>query len=229
MFAVCCAAEEGGNQITTGGLPLASVAKLPDATPVSAEPEAEPGAEEGAAPPAVADSFTVVFDCSGEGMQLGLLLDTVDGKSCIIQEITEGLVQNHNMKSSLDQVIKLHDNICSVNGSGSDKAELLKALEAVKRGAALTMCFERPKEQTVLINKPGQIGIELCYQQTSYGLTIKNIQSGLLDDWNRANPSTPIRTGARIVAMNGVTSGPMGLLKSMKESDILLLTVMNYQ
>jgi len=237
MFA-CCTVEEDKSHVSMDAMALPEPEPAGKVSPAFDEfviETPEPVAAVAAASPApvpkvVVDdgTFTVVIEFAGEGKLLGLSLDTTDDKVCVVKGISEGLLQTHNLNCSPDQVVKKSDKMCAVNGSRSDTNELITALE-VKDAATLTLVFEHPKDQSVLLKKPGTIGVTLNYKQKSHGLMIRDIHNGLLGDWNKENPDTLIKSGDRIVAVNGVQDGPMGLLEKIRDSETPLLSIMRYK
>jgi len=170
----------------------------------------------------------IELDRSGPMKDLGLGLDSTDKDFCIIKEISEGMVMNYNKTCPASKAIKIFDRIISVNGRPGSLTEFAKVLADLRDDTSLSIEVLHPTETSVLLKKPGVLGITLNYKNGSVGLLVKDIQDGLLDDWNKSHPDTPIKSGDLIVGVNGVRFTPMGALHQIKESSAPIMTVMRY-
>ncbi|CAE8645791.1 unnamed protein product [Polarella glacialis] len=235
MFDFCCSEnEEVGQQVISVSvaepvLPAVVPSRAAEVVDLRSEFAPAPAVESLKSPAAAGATLAVELDRSGTVQDIGLGLDSTDEELCIIKEISEGMVMNYNKTCPAGKAIKIYDRIISFNGcltgSLTEFTELLADLEDEE---TLTMEVVQPTETRVLIQKPGEFGMILNYKRASVGLLIKDICDGLLNDWNLANPDTPIQSGDLIVAVNGVTDNALSLLEQIKESSAPVLTVMRY-
>ncbi|CAE8584519.1 unnamed protein product [Polarella glacialis] len=197
-----------------------------------AEPEFEfapaPAVEPLPSPAAAGGTLVIGLERSGTVADLGLILDSTNEELVIIQGISEGLVRNYNKTCPARKAIKIYDWIISLNGTRGSLPEFRKLLESLKVENTLTIEVVQPTETSVLLKKAGVLGITLNYKTASVGLLVKGINDGTLNEWNKAHPDTPIKPGDLIVAVNKVTYNAVDLLKKLKESGSLDITVMRY-
>lgn len=122
--------------------------------------------------------------------------------------VADGPVDAFN-KANPDKAVLVNYKLFSVNGVGKGDAETMsKALQQ----PATEMVFvvgkpSDPKDWTASIEKkPGmKLGVRLVTHsfEKEY-LTVGAITSGLIDDFNKQNPSMAIEAEDRIMAVNGV-------------------------
>ncbi|CAE8629655.1 unnamed protein product [Polarella glacialis] len=221
MFACCTGDEKVGQQ----GVP-SPAAELVD---LKSEFAPAPAVESLPRPAAAGATLVIELDRSGTVKDLGLSLDSTDEDLCIIKDISqEGIVMKYNMTCPAGKAIKIYDRIVSLNGKRGSLTEFTKVLADSKDQNTLIIEVVQPTETSVLFKQPGDFGITLNYKRASVGLRVMEIHDGLLSEWNKAHPDTPIKSGDLIVAVNGVTNQALSLLQQIKEANGPVLTVMRY-
>ncbi|CAE8639062.1 unnamed protein product [Polarella glacialis] len=169
----------------------------------------------------------------GTAKDLGVGVDEIDEDLCIIKKISDGMVMSYNKTCPFGKAIKVYDRIISLNGKRGSLTVFNKMLAQWNEQDQNTLTIEvvQPTETRVLIECPGDLGATFNYTQASLGILITEIHYGLLSDWNKAHPDSPIKSGDLIVAVNGVANKAPLLrlfLRRINKSRALDMTFMRY-
>eukprot|EP00933_Yihiella_yeosuensis_P008468 TRINITY_DN113929_c0_g1_i1.p1 TRINITY_DN113929_c0_g1~~TRINITY_DN113929_c0_g1_i1.p1 ORF type:complete len:227 (+),score=37.04 TRINITY_DN113929_c0_g1_i1:215-895(+) len=162
---------------------------------------------------------------------LGLCIDTADDERVIVKRVeATGLLHEWNRKCPADKIVQPNDRISKINDIAVKAVDLTSPTSKIllAGSAPLKLSIQRPTVRICKLKKPGSYGLQLGYKQSSTGLAIKNIQSGLLQDWNLANPTRAIENRDRIVAINEQSGTAPELLKRLSVLSEVSLTILHY-
>mmetsp|Transcript_64412 Transcript_64412/g.153649 ORF Transcript_64412/g.153649 Transcript_64412/m.153649 type:complete len:343 (-) Transcript_64412:199-1227(-) len=156
----------------------------------------------------------------GVGMEIQALDDML-----IILRLRDGPLREWNASHNQPLQVAPGDRILSVNDTSSDIEALL---QGIKGSTHLKLRIRRPEYFQIAIDKSGKgLGAALLVNTDPLGmLNINQLRDGALKDWNYANPSRQLRSGDRIVWVNGVQGKPRAMLDRVKKDsqlDMVLL------
>merc|ERR1719210_2878061 len=102
------------------------------------------------------------------------------------------------------QRLRSGDFVFAVNGVSGDLTSMMKELQAT---TTIEFSVRRPFRLDVSINRRGSsVGCGITYDaNTGVSLVIESINEGCISKWNRENPERVVKTGDRIVSVNGQT------------------------
>eukprot|EP00440_Ansanella_granifera_P068817 gb/GFBE01074648.1/.p1 GENE.gb/GFBE01074648.1/~~gb/GFBE01074648.1/.p1 ORF type:complete len:236 (+),score=59.26 gb/GFBE01074648.1/:1-708(+) len=175
----------------------------------------------------------VVLDFSSCN-ELGLTFDLTDKVTIVVKEVLTGLVMAWNAsRDPAEPKVKAYDRLLEVNGKSGGQAELIRAVQQAKEGATrIQLRFRQPEERSALIKKvPGkELGVILNYAKSSLGLTVKDIEDGLVKEWNAAHEAEQMSILDRVCAVNGASEhgDPEKLIALIKTSEAPVLSFMHY-
>lgn len=169
--------------------------------------------------------FKVSLQKATKDVPVGLELDTVGGSIAMVTRILEGMVNDHNKTASSDQAINVGHFIMEVNGIAGDTKQM--GLQAVQ-SASLDLLVRRPAMFTVQLNKAnaqGSLGIEFEYLSVGKSLLIREINRGLIEDWNQIPGNVLVVCGDRIVGVNSFQGESDKMLQMIRDQEVLTLTM----
>jgi hypothetical protein len=156
---------------------------------------------------------------------LGLDIDSSDGKTLLILKVREGPVKDWNGRSHRDLKVRHLDRITEVNGVSGDSSRLQDIIKAERDLLLLTI--KRSKEFNVSLDKNAhgqsahaKIGLDIVHSGME-SLLIKRVKDGMVSDWNQKNPDQTIHVGDRIVQINGKRGDSHKLLDLVANQDKL--------
>lgn len=155
---------------------------------------------------------------------LGVDLDTQDDNMLYVSGVKSGPFQLYNSTVKSTDQLKQGQFIVQVNGVAGNTALMA---ENLKKHWKLDLVVRRSMEMTVPIDKKEKktsLGLEFP-KVNSNNLMIVDIIHGPVYAWNCANPDLEVRTGDRIVAVNGQGGKASDLQKKLKALDKFQLTV----
>lgn len=144
---------------------------------------------------------------------LGLAVDPDDGEALMVSAVDEGLVQEWNKNSSTRQVT-VGDRILSVNGLYGSPMQLFDFLN---ESESLQLEFKQHSERSVTLFRDlpdRKLGLVLRHREGGNVLLVKEISTGIVEDWNRDHAGSEIRCGDRIVEVSG-TRGRGSMLNDL--------------
>ncbi|CAE7428538.1 unnamed protein product [Symbiodinium natans] len=210
MFCHCCASDDKENQ-----LDLAPELKT---TPKAFGTLADEVQED--------DSRFIVVLKGGTG-SFGLSVDRSNSVCVIVRDVTGGAAAIWNESNPTKQ-IKPFDQILEVNGEPCSGEDISSKLED-RDVKDIRLTVKRPEERTLVLHKPGRLGIDVNYRKTSAKPWIASVGSGLVAEWNKAKPEMAVAANDRIVSVNGHSGATDILLEKLRSSDdTMVLTVMHY-
>mmetsp|Transcript_30405 Transcript_30405/g.68244 ORF Transcript_30405/g.68244 Transcript_30405/m.68244 type:complete len:214 (+) Transcript_30405:81-722(+) len=158
---------------------------------------------------------------------LGLAVDRSNTRCVIVRAITGGAAAAWN-ETHPEQEIKIFDQIVEVNGQPCTGEDIASKLDE-ENAQDVQLTLKRPEERTVVLQKPGRLGIDVNYRKTSLKPWLASIGAGLVADWNANKPDAAIGPNARILAVNGHSGSTEVILEKLRSpSDTMILTVMQY-
>lgn len=184
--------------------------------------------------------FTVKVKMGKQG--LGVEVDWADGKTLYIKGLkSAGAVIDHNRENPQEK-LQVGHRIVEVNGKSGVIKEMLAECKKggtltfkVRRGIFMEASSAGAKKGDLVLPKPGKNEIAVLLempvgQRTMLGLEvdwssgnslyIKEVQSGLIKDWNRKHSSgTEVAPGDSIMAVNGVTGDTQAMVKQIQASN----------
>jgi hypothetical protein len=173
----------------------------------------------------------------------GLKLNT---STMAVTDIVDGPAMRYNKKSAAGYQIMKDDRIIAVDGSSGTALQLWQAMHNTFTPRTMTLTIQRPgllapvahtwdvnisrsrfETSTTLVD-PQQsttLGVDfaLLFQKVVVVCAIK--AGGLIDVYNKANPSTAIEAGDVLVSCNGVREDSSQMLLASKQSDYLQFLV----
>lgn len=191
----------------------------PVVTPV--EEPAKPTAVFPQRRPSTEREFKVQFTAR----DIGLTLDSAgdEGSVLIIELHKGGEALTWNAQNPEEKHIKHGDRMVEVKGVTTPKG-ILDTLKGTTRPLEVTI--RRPVEFQVTLVKNATtpligLGIAPSGSQT---LLLKMVKEGMVQEWNKANPSQQIRAGDRIVGLNGMRGDAQKLLEAIQSNSSLAIT-----
>jgi len=170
------------------------------------------------------------------GNQLGLLLDDIDHRHCVVYQVKPGgLVDAWNQTARRDAVVSAGDLLLQVQGSSGGAqdltARLREAWQATEPEGTMTLRFQRPRISYVSLVKQGRpLGITVApvdERQPGTGIIIEEVSpDGALSDWNAAQ-RYKVEPGSRIVAVNGGRRHK-SMLTTLQSNDYLNIKVIDW-
>lgn len=163
-----------------------------------------------------ARTFTIRIPERKEGMSLGVDLD-VSSKGLLVLKVKEGLVQAWNQAHPKLEV-KHGDSIMSVGSTEGDSTAMLSEMKLFK---PLEMRIRRGLTMVVSINKAKyedkKLGLSVTNSQ-HISLLVKDVTGGIIGKWNEDNPDKEIRSGDRIIEVDGIAGNPGAILEHLMRS-----------
>eukprot|EP00440_Ansanella_granifera_P053070 gb/GFBE01057537.1/.p1 GENE.gb/GFBE01057537.1/~~gb/GFBE01057537.1/.p1 ORF type:complete len:239 (+),score=58.32 gb/GFBE01057537.1/:1-717(+) len=157
---------------------------------------------------------------------LGVDVDNTDDGKPIIKEVAPaGAAAAWNMNNPDNQILPF-DAILGVNGEDVQGAALPEQLEFT--GGKITLRLKRPTERTVVLKRPGALGLTVNYKKRSASPWVASIEEGLLANFNKENPDGAIAVGDRLLSVNDRSGDTLLLLKALKEAEHLTLKFLHY-
>lgn len=102
--------------------------------------------------------------------------------------------------------------------------------EVVATKAESTLVAQGPVADGVhfnvkLVKTPGvRLGVDVDLSEGSV-LIVDKVSAGLMDEWNKANPSKVVRRGDRFLAVNGQRGNSQRLTEECRSADVLEIVV----
>jgi len=176
------------------------------------------GKEYPAVPPL---TFTVEVE-KGDRTELGLKLDTSDGKNLMVFAVDSGAFANYNTTADPSKKLMKSDFIVSVNEASSQNGCItqMKQSSVVKcvftRGIELSVILEREEQETPL-------GLEFpdILKTHSLGLPITKVTEGAAKTYNDAcgnSEGDKLRVHDRILSVMGETGAPADVKEKMENA-----------
>lgn len=211
-------------------------------------PEALPSAPDAlpSAPVAEASAdpreFAIALDTS-QGARLGIVVDHEDGRTLLIESITEGLVQDWNA-SHPDLQVRPGDRIMEVNGVRHDVVRIVGECKQYHTLAMLILpgaglpaatpeatdvraaALAQGGEFGIVLDRTGgvRLGIDVCLIGR-HDLLVEAIHVGLVQAWNRANPGARVVENDCIVEVNGVRGDEKLLAEECTREAVLRMKI----
>jgi len=156
----------------------------------------------------------------GAGLEIQALDDML-----IILKLGDGPIREWNASHDTSLTVSPGDRIVAVNDVNTDVEALLAAIKSL---TSLKIRVRRPAYFRIHIDKAGKgLGAALLVNTDPLGmLTIHQLRDGALKDWNAENPNQQLRSGDRILWVNGVTGKPNSMIAKVKKEaqlDMVLL------
>jgi len=152
----------------------------------------------------------------------GLNFHSSDGQMLIITEVLPGaLLSRWNETCLSSQVVRPWDCLYQVNGRSGFSQELVAQLKNIGR---VELCFRRPWESNVTVNKNGKVLGLLLSPTTGAGLYVQDVQAGAAME-----AGVQIKAGDHIMAVNGQQTSAMDMIEMIKTNDLLNLKVLSYR
>jgi len=178
--------------------------------------------------------FVVALDMGLQPKPLGLDVDNLDSRGSLITGIHDGLIDVHNLNHP-QQAVRPFDSIVGLNGTCGQISQLLRVkmsslpAEPVAAAPRLMLGILRPDRRKVRLVKPGELGVQLKYTNSSTGIVISHIsEQGLIADWNASHPDASVCPGDRIVEINGRMLTGRVMLEHIRREVELEMTVLHY-
>uniref|UniRef100_A0A7S1AWC5 PDZ domain-containing protein n=1 Tax=Noctiluca scintillans TaxID=2966 RepID=A0A7S1AWC5_NOCSC len=157
---------------------------------------------------------------------VGFDLETVCGKLLVARLLGSGhaIAWNACHWDDHRQTLRPGDRIVSVNGVEGDSSVLI---EELKKDRRLKIVFRHAMEYNVSLTR-GRRGLGICVvggHAKMDMLKISAMKDGLVEDFNNSHDEPKIMVGDRIVAVNGVSLDPEGMLHQLKSSSDMDLTL----
>lgn len=178
--------------------------------------------------------FVVPLDMGMQPKPLGLDVDNLDSRGSLITGIHEGLIDVHNLNHP-QQAVRPFDSIIGLNGTCGPISQLLRVkmsslpAEPVAAAPRLMLGILRPDRRKVRLVKPGELGVQLKYTNSSTGIVVSHIsEHGLIADWNASHPETSVCPGDRIIEINGRVLNGREMLEHIRREVELEMTVLHY-
>eukprot|EP00929_Paragymnodinium_shiwhaense_P053941 TRINITY_DN27043_c0_g1_i1.p1 TRINITY_DN27043_c0_g1~~TRINITY_DN27043_c0_g1_i1.p1 ORF type:complete len:234 (+),score=59.90 TRINITY_DN27043_c0_g1_i1:105-806(+) len=167
----------------------------------------------------------VAIEKEDESQDIGLDLDSADRDVVQVCHVKRGPVQSYNAMATKDQDLRVGDLILEVNGLRHST----QMMQKMNRGSSLLgMLVVRPALFVVCIDKNcGPLGIDIDFTEPGCCFLVRNVKSeGLIHEWNAANQGYQVKSGDRIMKVNGREGSPKELLRYYEEATNLVeLTV----
>lgn len=159
---------------------------------------------------------------------IGLTYDLEDTQTVYVTGIKQGLIAEHNEDEKPARRLQLGSFIMKVNDVEGDANELA---ELLKKETILDLVIRRPMEWRVAIcaSTEKNLGMEFCKKKVGNALLITKVSEPAkhtkggprqrkrpVQEWNAANPEQKIKTGDRIVAVNGYKGKAAYLYKKIQ-------------
>mmetsp|Transcript_73388 Transcript_73388/g.170241 ORF Transcript_73388/g.170241 Transcript_73388/m.170241 type:complete len:391 (+) Transcript_73388:145-1317(+) len=199
------------------------------------------------------EEFTLVIE-SGKKKVLGVDFDCQDDTTMHVVAVKAGLMMTYNKMVEPERQVTPGDFIMKVNGVEGDSTKLVERIKqdtrlelVVRRPTELVVAIGTATS-TDFRNSPRRIrtpkfmprfsctqaepedrcqdyfGMQLK-DPFGYALVVTRVMAGLVEDWNTENPEQAVRSGDRIVAVNGRTGLAVDLLKWIKASERFHMTI----
>jgi hypothetical protein len=171
----------------------------------------------------------VVTRVSSSGGPVGLDLDLLDGESALVVDVTPGVLHHGEGKvnrTGENHFMQEHDRILEVNGARG----VVDLVARLKEDSVWNLLVQRPLRFTVQITKgkAASLGLELCHADNGTSLLISKVLEGPMQDWNASHPELRVKTGDRIVGVNGIRGPAELLLRSSKGESNLTFEINSY-
>jgi hypothetical protein len=232
MFFCCASEDKGTDVIFDPHRESADVVRAPassqQAKPVEKVQVLSAPAIEKAAEKVEGDVSLFEVEVKKYSGEVGLKCDVTDEDVLLVKEVLPGGdLSRWNRDCSPEKAVKEYDRILKINGQTGKSIELVGLFKADK----IILTIQRPQVLEATVERTGELGINLHYKKTSFGLVIRDIFStGDVAKWNEKNPHSKVRPGDRISAVNGLTAPAPDLVKMMRDNPTapLKLTIRQY-
>lgn len=115
------------------------------------------------------------------------------------------------------------DRILDVNGVSDGVVSIIAELTAQRSSARMVfMYIRRPKKNVVVVERTVGSNLGMAIRDVGDQLFVRQIEEGLIDDWNVTFPDRRVRETDRIVEVNGVNGSPAELAEILREENITL-------
>jgi len=222
MFTCCCTeANDKAVEIQIGE-DLQEENSVKDRAFVKSEPAiTDQEEEELEEKPEYSPEFEVELDVEQEE-SIGISVDTTCEAFPIIRSVAGSA---YGAKGG---AAKPYDRILRIDGTDISCSSAVQKLNITgKKRIQLTL--QRPVERDVVLKRPGSLGVTINYKKSTMGLFIVAIPSGLLTNWNKANPQKAVKAFDRITGIDGNAGTPEQLCDMMRGGgDTMVLTVLSY-
>ncbi|CAJ1362759.1 unnamed protein product [Effrenium voratum] len=170
-----------------------------------------------------ADEDLKVFTVTLQGV-LGITVDRSDGHRTLVREVSGGAASVWNDQNPGRRILPF-DHILEVNGERCLGEDITGKFE----GKEVTLKLQRPHVRSVVLERPGRLGIDVNYRKTSLTPWIAAISAGLVDDWNKKQPDLCVLPHDRISEVNGQSGTIETVLEKLRSAEKqMILTVMHY-
>ncbi|CAE7334633.1 KCNMA1 [Symbiodinium natans] len=218
LFCACCQNDEK--------VEIAEVT----ATPVlPRDPPPEPKEEVKKEKPLAQQNLKYTAKISVKGhTSLGIEVDLTDEvKGPMITQVNQGAVKSFNDKYP-EQALQKFDQISSFDDA-LGTTSVFEKLMAKLGDDHVALGIRRPREMVVTVSKPGGLGLKLDFKPSSIGAVVSELgETGLIKDWNAANPKDAVAVGDRILALNGEQYAGLEMVDKIKQAEKLELTILHY-
>jgi len=189
---------------------------------------------------------------SSKKRPLGMDFESQDGTTLYVTAVKGGLIEEHNKKSDPSHQVRPGDFVMKVNNAQGKSAQLLEAIKKpgnmtllIRRPMEMDVAIvgeeeeeeERPRDTEPCVaprrSGSGQTAcVAVNFDETVHGMKFKSgsglivtsVGEGPVKTWNRANPDHEVRSGDRIIAVDGKAGTAGSLLRKLK-ADMFHMTV----
>lgn len=174
--------------------------------------------------PWVQDSFVVEFE-RGDLNDLGIEFNIVEHNELVVDGvIPDKLAARYNASAEPDAQIIPGDRVAAVNGWTAAAPAMLSKFSETER-VALT--FQHAVLCSFTVEKQGRkLGLIVNHDKKPWCrfLQVEALNEGLILEYNRTSGQRGLRTGDRIVEVNGIRGRPETLLRELGTKDRVELT-----
>eukprot|EP00927_Polykrikos_kofoidii_P004237 TRINITY_DN11683_c1_g1_i1.p1 TRINITY_DN11683_c1_g1~~TRINITY_DN11683_c1_g1_i1.p1 ORF type:complete len:307 (-),score=45.70 TRINITY_DN11683_c1_g1_i1:282-1202(-) len=157
------------------------------------------------------------------GEKLGVDVDTADGTTLKVLEVTGGAVGKWN-EANLRRDIRPGDKIVGINGVYESQARLL---EECKKSSLMSLKIRREETFRVTLNRSPTLtlGVDVDVEKAPFALTVLAVKGGLVAAWNEACLKSIVRPADRIVQVNGISSNVNAMLEQCTHASVLQFVI----
>lgn len=174
--------------------------------------------------------YTVTVDNPKKTKTFGLELDTTDQTCLYLSHVkAKGFIDKHNSKAEESNKLQAGAFIVAYNGESGDAPTIESSMKKAATTAEFTV---RPTEKfRIAIDKSAgtTLGVDIPKTPVGTSVLILNVkEDGFVSKWNLDHPEQQVKTGDRIIEVNGKKGKAkeiIDMVKKAPKSDRIVLTI----